>query len=327
MTSSDIGSLQPSVKLQKAIDGFFNLNKPAQWTSHDVVNRVRRLLQIQKVGHAGTLDPLATGVLPICVGKGTKVVEYLLAADKEYRAVLRLGEETDSLDATGKVIRRSEVNVAEAELRGVLGQFRGEIEQTPPMYSAIKIRGVPLYKAARAGQKIAVSPRHVTIRFLELLSFEDRDATIQVVCSKGTYIRSLCADIGRQLGCGAHLLRLQRLRSGPFQLEEAVTIDELEGLVAKGVVEGRLYSMDSVLSGILIVRVNAQTAANCCRGVPVSRIGMLDPWPTDFDRGDTVRIHDPEGKLVAVGRAMIDDREVGSDPIGALLFKVEKVLV
>jgi len=327
MTPTGIGPLQPCVKIQNALDGFFNINKPADWTSHDVVNKVRRLFRIQKVGHAGTLDPSATGVLPICVGKGTKVVEYLLAADKEYRAVLRLGEETDSLDATGKVIRRSDVNVTESELRAAIAQFTGEIDQIPPMYSAIKVRGVPLYKTARAGQKLSVPPRRVTIRFLEMLSFEDRDATIQVVCSKGTYIRSLCADIGRQLGCGAHLLQLQRLRSGPFQIDAAITIDELEGLAAKGVAEERLYSMDCVLSGIPIVRVNAQTAVKCCQGVPVSWVGILDHPPKDYNRGDTVRIHDPEGRLVAIGRAMADRREAGSDPVNALLFKVEKVLI
>jgi tRNA pseudouridine55 synthase len=325
MTYAGVGSFQPSMKIQQALDGFFNLNKPAGWTSHDVVNKVRRLFHIQKVGHAGTLDPSATGVLPICVGKGTKVVEYLLAADKEYRAVLRLGEETDTLDATGEVLRRSDVCVTEDGLRAVLEQFTGEIEQIPPMYSAIKMRGVPLYKTARAGQKLSIPPRRVTIRLLKMLSFEDRDVTVQAVCSKGTYIRSLSADIGRQLGCGAHLLQLQRLRSGPFRLEEAITLDELEGLVAKGCAESRLYPLDWVLSGIPTVRVSAQAAVKCCQGVPISWRDILE-LPKNFGRGEVVRIHDPEGKLVAVGRTMMDRGEAGSDQINALL-KAEKVLI
>ncbi len=348
MTRTVLGTFRPSMKIQKTPDGFlnmqstqpsavgakrvaplpggfFNINKPGGWTSHDVVDKVRRLFHVQKAGHAGTLDPMATGVLPICVGKGTKVVEYLLAADKEYRAVLRLGEETDTLDATGKILRRTDVRIAEDELRSVLSDFIGRIEQIPPMYSAIKVEGVPLYMMARAGQKLSLQPRSVTIRFLEMLSFEDRDVTLEVVCSKGTYIRSLCADIGQRLGCGAHLLRLERRRSGPFRLEDAISIAELEGLVASGKAESRLYSLDRVLSGFPIVRVSGQAAVKCCQGAPLSRPGIHE-LPKDFSRGDLVRIHDPAGRLIAIGRAVMDRGEAESNPIKHCV-KIEKVLI
>ena len=315
---------KPPMKTDHTLDGFLNIDKPAGWTSHDVVAKIRRLFHMQKVGHAGTLDPAATGVLPICMGKGTKVVEYLLAADKEYRAVLRLGEETDTLDATGKVLSRSEVNVSEEDLHSVLDEFRGKIEQIPPMYSAIKVQGVPLYKAARAGQKLALQPRTVTIRSLVMLSFERRDIALAVVCSKGTYIRSLCADIGKRLGCGGHLLQLERRRSGPFRLEEAVSIAALEELVAEGRADGLVYSLDRVLSGLPIVRVSAQAAIKIPQGAPFSRPDILE-LPAAFSRGDLVRIHGPTGGLVAIGRATIDLAESGKDPTNPL-FKVEKVL-
>lgn len=340
MTHTALGTFQPSMKIQKTPTppsaaaakrmtsmpaGFFNINKPGGWTSHDVVDKVRRLFQIQKVGHAGTLDPMATGVLPICVGKGTKVVEYLLEVDKEYRAVLRLGEETDTLDATGKILRRSDVSVTEDELRSVLGEFIGRIEQVPPMYSAIKVQGVPLYKTARAGQKLDLPPRTITVRSLEMLSFEHRDVTLEVVCSKGTYVRSLCADIGQRLGCGAHLLRLERSRSGPFRLEDAISIAELEGLVASGKAESRLYPLDRVLSGFPIVLARDQAAVKCCQGVPLSRSGILE-LPEDFSLGDLVRIHDPSGRLIAIGRAVMNRGEAESNQIKDCV-KIEKVLI
>jgi tRNA pseudouridine55 synthase len=305
--------------------GFFNINKSGGWTSHDVVAKVRSLLSIQKVGHGGTLDPLATGVLPICIGKGTKVVEYLLEADKEYRAVMRLGEETDTLDATGQVLRRSDQPVSEEELRSALIAFTGPIEQTPPMYSAIKIQGVPLYKAARAGQKISAPPRSVTIRSLAMLSFEDRDATFDIVCSKGTYIRSLCADIGNRIGCGAHLLQLERRQSGPFRIEDAISISALEELVASDKAESKLYSLDQVLSGLPVVQANDQAATRFCHGMPLSRRGILG-LPEGLNREDLVRVHDPAGKLVGIGRAAMDRDAMESDP-AEYCIKIEKVLI
>jgi tRNA pseudouridine55 synthase len=307
------------------LNGFLNIDKPQGWTSHDVVAKVRNLLGIQKVGHAGTLDPMATGVLPVCVGKGTKVVEYLLEADKEYRATLRLGEETDTLDATGKVLRRSDLRVTEGEFRSVLGEFVGRIEQTPPMYSAIKVQGVPLYKTARAGRKISLQPRSVAIRSLTMLSFDGRDATFDAACSKGTYIRSLCADIGNRVGCGAHLLRLERRRSGPFRIEDAISMSDLEEFVASGKAESRLYPLDAALAGFPIVAASDRAAVKCAQGVPLSGSGAIH-LPENFESGSLVRIHDPSGRLIAMGRTLMDRSEADGDPARHII-KIEKVLI
>jgi tRNA pseudouridine55 synthase len=237
-----------------------------------------------------------------------------------------MGEETDTLDAAGKVLRRSDQRVTENEFRSVLGGFIGRIEQTPPMYSAVKVQGMPLYKAARAGRKMAVQPRSVTIRSIEMLSFEERDATLAVVCSKGTYIRSLCADIGSRLGCGAHLLRLERRRSGPFRLEDAISIAELEALAASGQAESRLYPLEIALAGFPAVRVSDQAAVKCRQGATLSRHGILD-LPEDFSRGGLVRIHDPAGILIAIGRAAMDRGEAAESGPSECCVKMEKVFV
>ena len=188
------------------IDGVLNISKPVEWTSHDVVEKLRRTLGIRKVGHAGTLDPMATGVLPILLGKGTRVSEYLVEWDKEYEAVLRLGQDTDTQDATGVVIQeRSIVGITEEAIRSVAAQFSGNLLQVPPMYSALKVAGRPLYKMARAGKTVERTPRPITIHQCEILHINIPDVTFRVLCSKGTYVRTLCADIGEALGVGAHL--------------------------------------------------------------------------------------------------------------------------
>ena len=181
-------------------DGVLNIRKEAGWTSHDVVARLRRSLRGVKVGHAGTLDPAATGVLPVLVGRGTRIAEYLLDWDKEYRAVLRLGETTDTLDATGAVLdRRSTVGLSDETILAAICRFKGRIQQVPPMYSAVKIGGVPLYQTAREGRVVDRVARVVTISHIEVDRIDGADISIRVVCSKGTYIRTLCADIGQVL--------------------------------------------------------------------------------------------------------------------------------
>ena len=184
------------------IDGVLIVKKEAGWTSHDVVAKVRHLFGEVKVGHAGTLDPAATGVLPVLIGRGTRIAEYLVEWDKEYRAVLRLGETTDTQDATGTVLTRCTTDsVTPAAIHEVVGRFHGPIEQVPPMYSAVKIGGVPLYKSARAGKTIARDARTIVIHTLEVEAIQARDVTLRIVCSKGTYVRTLCADIGEALMC------------------------------------------------------------------------------------------------------------------------------
>jgi tRNA pseudouridine55 synthase len=207
------------------------VDKPCGLSSFAVVKRVRGLLgkKREKIGHGGTLDPFASGVLPICMGEGTKVLPFLLDADKVYEALVRFGVETDTLDVTGKVVAERPLrDLTEVALQSGLAEFRGTIEQTPPMYSALKRDGKPLYRYARAGLTVERSPRKVTIFGLDLLDFVAPDrARLRIHCSKGTYVRVLAADLGERLGVGAHLVELRRTASGPFRSEQATTLDDL----------------------------------------------------------------------------------------------------
>ena len=215
------------------------IDKPCGPSSFTVVKRVRALLgknRRERVGHGGTLDPFASGVLPICIGEGTKILAFLLDADKSYEAVVRFGVETDTLDVTGHILAQHSVgDLSASAIEDALGFFRGPIEQVPPMYSALKRDGRPLYSYARAGETVERAARKLTIHALELVAFEAPDrARLRVRCSKGTYIRSLAADLGTRLGVGAHLVELRRTASGPFRLEQAITLDELAACVAEG---------------------------------------------------------------------------------------------
>jgi tRNA pseudouridine55 synthase len=215
------------------------IDKPCGPSSFTVVKRVRALLgknRRERVGHGGTLDPFASGVLPICIGEGTKILAFLLDADKSYEAVVRFGVETDTLDVTGRILAQHPVgDLSASAIEDALVFFRGPIEQVPPMYSALKRDGRPLYSYARAGETVERAARKLTIHALELVAFEAPDrARLRVRCSKGTYIRSLAADLGTRLGVGAHLVELRRTASGPFRLDQAITLDELAANVAEG---------------------------------------------------------------------------------------------
>ncbi|MBP0127536.1 MAG: tRNA pseudouridine(55) synthase TruB [Nitrospira sp.] len=301
-------------------DGVLIIKKEAGWTSHDVVAKVRHLLGGVKVGHAGTLDPAATGVLPVLIGKGTRIAEYLVEWDKEYRAVLRLGDTTDTQDATGTVLASHATDkVTEAATHEAVGRFRGPIEQMPPMYSAVKIAGVPLYRSARAGKTIARDARTIVIHTLEVMAIEGRDVTLRVVCSKGTYIRTLCADIGDVLGVGGHMLALERRRVGPFTIEQAMTVDEVVTRHALGRLGDDLLSMDLALSQLPVAVVDEQTADRVGHGAPVPLAKILR-WEGaaagERRSHEPVRIHDSAGRLVAIGKYP----EVSGDAL-----KVEKV--
>jgi tRNA pseudouridine55 synthase len=206
--------------------GVIVLNKPKGMTSFSAVNAIHKLTGA-KAGHAGTLDPMAEGVLIILLGKYTKKAKEFESSVKEYEAEITFGVETDSLDSTGKITSRTEAKIEERQLKEVLGRFVGDIEQVPPMVSAIKMRGVRLYKLARKGIEVEREPRKITIYELELKSFDGSTASIRVVCSKGTYIRSLCADVGKKLGCGAHMSKLTRTRSGDFSFDKALSLEEI----------------------------------------------------------------------------------------------------
>ncbi len=304
------------------VDGVLTIKKEAGWTSHDVVAKVRHLLGGVKVGHAGTLDPAAMGVLPLLIGRGTRIAEYLVEWDKEYRAVLRLGETTDTQDATGTVLARYTTDSVTPEaVHEAVGRFHGPIEQVPPMYSAVKVAGVPLYKSARAGKTIAREARTIVIHTLEVLAIQGRDVTLRIVCSKGTYVRTLCADIGEALGVGGHMLALERRRVGPLMIEQALTIDEVVTRHALGRLGDDLLSLDRALDQLGIAVVDEQTADRVRHGAPVPAAKILR-WEgaTDAAYGShrPVRIHDTDGCLVAIGKC--------PETSGGAL-KVEKVLI
>lgn len=210
------------------MNGILLVDKPADWTSHDVVAKLRRVTGERRVGHSGTLDPMATGLLVVFLGRATRAVEFAEAHEKRYLASLRPGVVTDTLDTTGTVLSQREANVTPEELERVLPRFRGGIEQIPPMYSAIKQNGRKLYEIARAGGEVERPARRVTISRLECVGAEGRDLLLDVECSKGTYIRSLCADIGEALGCGGCMSALRRTRCGDFEVENAHTLAEIE---------------------------------------------------------------------------------------------------
>ncbi len=211
--------------------GFLNVYKPVGKTSHDVVAYFRKLLKIKKIGHTGTLDPFAEGVLPICVGNSTRLIEYL-PDDKAYLAFVQLGKATDSYDTEGNVIFESDKKVTKEQLVSALTSFEGEIEQLPPMYSAIKVKGKKLYEYAREGKTISVAPRQVTIHKIELKNFDEekQEAQVYIECSKGTYIRSIANDLGRNLCCGGYLTRLIRTKAGKFLVEDSIKMQDYKSI-------------------------------------------------------------------------------------------------
>lgn len=212
------------------MDGVINIYKEAGWTSFDVVAKMRGILKIKKIGHTGTLDPAATGVLPVCIGKGTKKVESFMADDKVYRAVMLLGVTTDSQDMTGEILTETEVNADESRILDAIRSFIGGYDQLPPMYSAKKVGGKKLVDLARKGVEVERKPRFVNIMGIDIESVDLPRVTMKVTCSKGTYIRTLCHDIGQKLGCGAAMESLVRTRVGRFRIEDAVKLGELQKL-------------------------------------------------------------------------------------------------
>ena len=249
------------------IDGVLLLDKPKGMSSNYALQKARRLYQAQKAGHTGTLDPMATGLLPVCFGEATKFSSHLLEADKVYRARIKFGQVTDTGDAEGTVIREREIpEIAQAELDAVLDRFRGEIDQVPPMYSALKHQGRPLYELARQGIEIERAVRRVTIYNMALLARHSDGIEIEVAVSKGTYIRSLAEDIGEALGCGAHLTALRRLKTGPFTGNAMLDFERLEALADQQAREGVLLPVDILLDHLPCLDITAEMARMILRG-------------------------------------------------------------
>ncbi|MCX7712143.1 MAG: tRNA pseudouridine(55) synthase TruB [Chthoniobacterales bacterium] len=234
------------MKSENSLDGVLAVDKPQGMTSHDVVALCRRVLKTKKIGHCGTLDPLATGLLLITIGRGTKIQDLLMSEDKEYVGTLRLGQITDTQDADGKIIEERPVpSLTDEQIESAFSAFRGDFYQTPPMVSAIKKNGVPLYKLARQGKEIERQPRLVHVYSYKILGRRPNEIDFRVLCSKGFYVRTYAHDIGQKLGCGAHLLSLRRTKSGRFSVEGALTIEELRTLPYDQLLP-RIYSLPTV---------------------------------------------------------------------------------
>ena len=245
------------------MNGIVIVDKPQGWTSQDVTARLRRVFSTRRIGHGGTLDPMATGVLPVFVGRATRAVEFFEHAEKTYEATLRLGMKTDTQDITGTVLEERPVTVTEQDILNVLPAFRGEILQIPPMSSALKVHGQKLYDLARKGKEVERQPRPITIHELELLHFDGQDARIRVRCSKGTYIRTLCEDMGEKLGCLGCMAALRRTRAGEYTIEKAVPLQTL--LDAENP-EQYLLSMDSPFLGYPAVTLSENQERRCRNG-------------------------------------------------------------
>jgi tRNA pseudouridine55 synthase len=267
--------------LRESVSGVLLIDKPVGPSSNAVLQRAKRLLGARRAGHTGTLDPLASGLLVIALGEATKFSGGMLDADKSYRALLKLGESTETGDAEGPVLSRAEVKVTRNELLAALERFRGEIEQLPPMYAAIKHRGRPLYAYARRGETVARTPRPVAIRRLELERFEGDRVGLFVECSKGTYIRALAEDIGAELGCGAHLAALERTAVGPFAVGQSIRLEALEA-ISIAARRDRLLPLEALLQSW-------------------SRLTLDAPLSVKFRQGRAISVDSPSGSVAVFG--------------------------
>ncbi len=278
------------------VDGILLLDKPKGLSSNQALQRARRLYDARKAGHTGNLDVLASGLLPVCLGEASKFSSFLLDADKRYQAECRLGVTTSSGDAEGEVLERVDASAITGEdLERVLPDFLGEIEQVPPMYSALKHQGQPLYKLAREGKSVERQPRRVRIDTIRILAFSSPDFSMDVRCSKGTYIRTLAEDIGQALDCGAYLTGLRRTASGPFVLEDALSLEQLEVLAGQGAaaLDAELLPIDAALGAVPVVRIAGDSAHYLCQGQAV-RVGN----PV---KAGLVRVYGEEARFLGLG--------------------------
>lgn len=303
--------------------GIINVYKEAGYTSHDVVAKMRGILGMKKIGHTGTLDPDATGVLPVCIGKATKVCELLTGEDKTYRCVMLLGQCTDTQDASGCVLSECPVNLTEKAVEEAARSFLGAYDQVPPMYSALKVQGKKLYELARAGKEVERAPRRVMIHRLEVISIDLPRVVMEVTCSRGTYIRTLCHDIGSKLGCGACMERLERTRVAGFSMEESHRLSELEAAVREGTIDQWVIPVDWLFSDCpeATVREEYQKALDNGNRLPLAalfgRNGQDGPEQVRLYDGQDgpkqVRLYDSAGRFV--GLYQYQKREADFKPV------------
>jgi tRNA pseudouridine55 synthase len=324
LRSSSANSMPDKDRSQ--VEGLLNIDKPRDRTSHDVVAHIRRLTRIPRVGHAGTLDPQATGVLLIGLGQGTKLIQFLHECPKTYRATLQLGVRTDSYDAAGKVIEVRAVGALTREgVEAALTGFRGPIEQIPPMYSALKRQGQRLYDLARQGLDVERQARRVQIFRLTLVDLTSEMLSLEVECSSGTYIRVLADDIGTKLSCGAHLTALVRTAVGPFKLDHALTLDALDTAVREGSWPAHVISLAGGLATFPAIVVTAVSAQALARGRAPTASQVLHVEGA-FEVGQTVAIKGPDGDLLAVGAANARVTELAATPPATAIVQLRRVL-
>ncbi|WP_342576771.1 tRNA pseudouridine(55) synthase TruB [Paenibacillus sp. FSL M8-0142] len=283
------------------LEGILAVHKPAGWTSHDVVAKVRGIVRMKRIGHTGTLDPEVTGVLPLCLGRATRVVEYMQELPKEYEAVLRLGYATDTEDATGTVIEEADsVLVTREEAEEALRSFVGEISQVPPMYSAVKVNGKRLYELAREGKTVERKSRTVTIHEIEMTGFDASGAypeiSFRVLCSKGTYIRTLCVDIGRKLGVPSVMVRLVRTISAGIPAADCLTLETIEQLMKEGQLQNKLIPVDRAVSHLPAHTVSDEKAEAALQGQRLSA-RAVEPL---VEGDEPIRLYDSQGSFLGI---------------------------
>ena len=309
------------------MDGLLLIKKPKGMTSHDIVKRVRKILKVEKVGHVGTLDPVAEGLLPVCMGKATKLTPFLQELDKTYRGTMVFGVTTSTLDEEGEVVREVDAScLTQKQVEEVFEKFKGKILQTPPAYSAIHWQGRRLYQLARSGVKVEPPPRQVEIYEFKLLNFNPGihpEVDFELCCSKGTYIRSLCRDIGEILGYGAYQKYLCRIKVGPFRLSEAKDIKEVELIKERGQVEKILYPLSEALPHFpkVVVKKNVEKIIKWGRPLYLDHFLHL---PDNLEKGDRVRVCSLDDRLLAIAKSCQSRSHFVKDQIG---FKYLRVLI
>lgn len=295
-------------------------------TSHDVVEKLRGILNFKKIGHAGTLDPNASGILLACLGKATKIAKFLTEYDKEYEAVIKLGVTTDTYDQEGKIIQiENDLKISEVEVRRAVESFKGEIWQTPPLYSAIKQKGKKLYQYARAGKQVERKKRKVIIKDVRVLEIKLPYVKLKVSCSKGTYIRSLANDIGERLGCGAHLFSLCRTRIGPFELKDALDLEAMEEIRNEDKIGNFLISVEKVLAHIPSVVVKDGFAKRIREG-PNLFPSSVSSAEKEFNKDQMICIKNNQKEIIAIGKALRSSDEFLDERCKDKLFEYSRVL-
>lgn len=302
------------------MNGLLVLDKPRDCTSHQAVEKLKKLLKIKKAGHTGTLDPFATGVLPVCFNKATKLIPYLNENKKMYQAEITLGVSTDTMDYTGNVVLEGSVEkIDKSKLEKVVSNFRGKSTQIPPMYSALKLKGKRLYKLARKGVEVERQPREIYINEIKLLEFNSPTANIYVECSKGTYIRSLAADIGNELGCGAHISALRRVGSGNFLVENSFNFDQIESGIYK------VLSVSDILGDYKDLQINSDIAAMIKNGKQLSKSILSEVQLPNFNKMDIIKTLF-NGNVISLSEALIDSTQFEYTEDKDIIFRHLRVL-